>query len=78
MAKTIQIRDVPDHVHKTLRVRAAEAGLSLSDYVLKEVVRFAERPPIADVLRRASERSGGVPAKMIVAAIREGREGRRD
>ncbi len=37
MAKTIQIRNVPDDVHHTLRVRAAEADMSLSDYVLEEL-----------------------------------------
>ena len=77
MSKTIQIRDVPDDVHKTLRVRAAEAGMSLSDYVLQELVKVAGRPPIADVLRRAAERPGGVPVKTIVATIRAMRDGRR-
>lgn len=76
MAKTIQIRDVPEEVHRTLRVRAAEAGKSLSDYVLDELVRVAARPPIADVLRRASEREGGAPLQAIVAAVRSGRDRR--
>lgn len=77
VAKTIQVRDVPDDIHRTLRVRAAEAGMSLSDYVLHELVKVSERPPIADVLRRASARSGGLPAKTIVAAVRAARDGRR-
>ena len=76
MAKTIQIRDVPDEVHRTLRVRATAAGKSLSDYVLDELIRVAERPPVADVLRRASMRTGGVPLKTIVAAVRSGRDRR--
>lgn len=76
MAKSIQIRNVPDDVHKTLRVRAAEAGMSLSDYVLKEVIRLSKRPPIADVLQRASERPGGATIKEIVAAVRSGRDRR--
>jgi len=76
VAKTVQIRNVPDEVHKTLRVRAAEAGLSLSDYVLKEMVRLSRRPPIADVLQRASERPGGASIKEIVSAVRSGRDRR--
>jgi antitoxin FitA len=76
VAKTIQIRDVPEDVHRTLRVRAAASGKSLSDYVLEELVRVAERPAVADVLRRASGRSSGVPLKAIVAAVRSGRDRR--
>lgn len=74
MARAIQIRNVPDDVHRTLRSRAAAAGLSLSDYLLAEIVRVAERPPLADVLARAAARSGGVPTEEIVAAVRSGRD----
>src|SRR2546423_4909064 len=44
MARTIQVRDVPDDVHRTLRARAAAAGVSLSDYLRREMVRLAEPP----------------------------------
>lgn len=74
MSKTIQVRKVPDRVHRTLRARAAAVGVSLSDYVLGELVRVAERPPIADVLARAGARSDGVPPDEIVAAVRSGRD----
>lgn len=74
MAKTIQIRNVPDRVHRTLRARAAAVGLSLSDYLLDEIRRTAERPPVADVLARAATRSGGADVRTIVAAVRSGRE----
>jgi antitoxin FitA len=76
MAKTIQIRDVPEEIHKTLRARAAAAGKSLSDYVLSELVRVAERPALADVLKRASSRGINVPTKTIVDAVRSGRDRR--
>lgn len=72
--KTIQIRDVPDSVHHTLRERAARASLSLSDYLLAEVKRIAERPPVSDVLRLASTRSGGAEVEEIVEAVRSGRD----
>ncbi|MGH8875627.1 MAG: FitA-like ribbon-helix-helix domain-containing protein [Acidimicrobiia bacterium] len=77
MAKTIQIRNVPDGIHRELRARAARADMSLSDYLLEEVTRFAARPSIADVLLRASARPGGVSSsEAVVGAIREGREDR--
>jgi plasmid stability protein len=76
MTKSIQIRDVPDDIHRTLRARAAEAGMSLSDYLRAEIVRVAERPAIADVLQRAGERHGGVSPKEIVETIRSLRDER--
>jgi antitoxin FitA len=74
MGRNIQIRNVPDEVHRTLRARAAAAGQSLSDYLLTELVRVAERPPVADVLARAGTRQGGASTDEIVAAVRSGRD----
>jgi plasmid stability protein len=74
--KTIQVRNVPDEVHRTLRARAAAAGRSLSDYLLDELTRLADRPPVADVLARAASRSGGAPVKDIVDAVRTERDAR--
>jgi antitoxin FitA len=74
MGRTIQIRDVPDEVHATLRTRAAAAGQSLSVYLLRELCRVAERPPVADVLTRARARHGGAGTNDIVAAVRSGRD----
>lgn len=72
--KTIQVRKVPDHVHRTLRTRAAAAGVSLSDYALGELERVAERPPVADLLTRARARAGGSSSEAIVGAVRSGRD----
>ena len=74
MAKTIQVRDVPDDVHRELRARAAAAGTSLSAYVLGELKRVAERPRVADVLERAAGRAGGASGAAIVDAVRSGRD----
>lgn len=74
MAKTVQIRDVPDDVHRTLRARAAAAGMSLSDYLLDELRTIAERPPVADVIARAQARHGGASRDAIVRVIREMRD----
>jgi plasmid stability protein len=74
MSRTVQIRDVPDEVHRTLRARAAAAGQSLSAYLLAELTKVAERPPVADVLARAGARHGGAGTGQVVAAVRSGRD----
>jgi plasmid stability protein len=66
---------VPDDVHATLRARAAQAGLSLSDFLREELTGIARRPTVADVLARAAARQGGAPRSEIVAAIRAARDG---
>jgi plasmid stability protein len=67
--KTIQVRNVPDDVHRTLRTRAAAAGVSLSDFALGELERLAERPPAAEVLLRARSRPGGARSQDVMAAL---------
>lgn len=56
MAKMIQIRNVPDDVHRTLKVRAAEAGMSLSDYLREELIRRASMPTPEELVRRVRSR----------------------
>ena len=53
MSKMIQLRHVPDELHRKLKARAAMEGLSLSEYLLQEVRRVADRPTFAE-LRDAS------------------------
>ncbi len=73
----IQIRNVSDDVHRTLKVRAAQAGMSLSDYLLKELEKVAARPSRDEWLRRlAALPTVDVTTDEIVAAIREERDGR--
>jgi antitoxin FitA len=72
--KTIQVRNVPDDVHRALRARAAATGVSLSDFALGELERVAQHPPVADLLQRAGARAGGAQSAAIVAAVRAGRE----
>ena len=76
MSKNVQIRDVPEDVHRVLKSRAAAAGQSLSQFLLGEVTRIAERPPVGEVLRRADSRRDGVSVRDIVAAVRSGRDRR--
>ena len=50
MAKMIQIRNVPDDLHRTLKVRAAKMGMTLSDYLLSEIEQVAEKPTLQEWL----------------------------
>lgn len=52
MSKMIQIRNVPDDIHATLKSRAAKAGMSLSDYLTVELARIAELPTIEEISER--------------------------
>lgn len=56
MPRMIQLRHVPDELHRTLKARAALEGLSLSDYLLREVRRIAERPTLEELRRRLAGR----------------------
>lgn len=52
MPRMIQIRHVPDELHRALKTKAALERMSLSDYLLREVRRVAERPTSAEMRRR--------------------------
>ena len=55
MPKMLQIRNVPDDLHRRLKARAALAGLSMSDYVLREVRKSLARPTREEVFARMAE-----------------------
>jgi plasmid stability protein len=52
LGKMIQIRHVPDTLHRKLKARAATEGLSLSDYLLAQIRQIAERPTLAEMIER--------------------------
>jgi len=52
MPKMIQLRHVPDPLHRKLKARAAREGLSLSDYLLRQIEQIAERPTLKEMLDR--------------------------
>jgi plasmid stability protein len=54
MSKMIQIRNVPDDLHRTLKARAAKAGMTLSDYLLSEIELVAKKPTIKEWLEMVS------------------------
>lgn len=70
--KSIQIRNVPDDVHRVLRHAGCCGWVSLSDCAIQELERVAEHPPVADVLARAQSRAGGAHAQAVVATVRSG------
>jgi len=72
MSKMIQIRDVPDDVHRTLKVRAATEGISLSDYIKRDLEELAKQATLEDVFADARARGeSGITAEEIVADIRQ-------
>jgi antitoxin FitA len=56
MSKMIQIRNVPDEVHKALKIRAAKEGMSLSDFLRREVTRVAGTLSVREAIERARSR----------------------
>jgi antitoxin FitA len=76
MSVMIQIRNVPDAVHRRLKARAALAGMSLSDYLLVEIGRVAERPTPDEMRERLSSRPPVAPAVSPAEAVRAERDSR--
>lgn len=74
---SIQVKNVPDDVHRVLRRRAVEAGQSLQEYLLARLVDEARTPSLDEVLNRAGQRTGGrLPPAEAARAIRKERDSR--
>jgi plasmid stability protein len=69
----IQIRNVADEVHRQLKARAALAGMSLSEYLLRQLQLGLERPTREELLRRLRQRQPVDPGEPIAAAVAEER-----
>lgn len=74
--KMIQIRNVPDPLHRKLKSRAAQSGMSLSDYLLREIGRVAEVPTIEEMLDRIDSLPRFTQPVDIAAMIRKDRDSR--
>lgn len=74
MSKMVQIRNVPDALHRKLKARAADAGQTLSDYLLVELERLAARPTREEMLARIHGRKRVTLTTPAAAVIREERE----
>ncbi|MGH3848253.1 MAG: FitA-like ribbon-helix-helix domain-containing protein [Pseudonocardiaceae bacterium] len=70
----LQIRNVPEDVHRRLKSRAALAGMSLSEYALAELRRAAERPTRQEVLDRIAARRREDFRPSVAAVVRAERE----
>jgi antitoxin FitA len=76
MPKMIQLRNVPDALHRSLKARAAMAGMSLSDYLLTEIKEIAERPTLAELRDRLHARRPVSLTLNTARLVREEREAR--
>ena len=76
MSKMIQLRNVPDALHRSLKARAAMAGMSLSDYLLAEIKEIAERPTLAELRDRLHGRKAVTLSLDTARFVREEREAR--
>ena len=71
--KMIQVRNVPDEIHRELKVRAARKGVSLSDYVLELARRDVGRPTVEEWLARVREKTPVHSSVSSAEIILEGR-----
>ena len=76
MPVMVQIRNVPTDLHRRLKARAALAGMTLSDYLLHEMRRMAERPSVEELRARLQGRSTVAPSLSPARAVRAERDGR--
>ena len=73
MHKAIQIRDVPDDVHRRLKARAAREGRTLSELLRQELEEIANRPSLEEVLDRIQSREPVAGGEASADAVRAGR-----
>lgn len=76
MSRMIQIRNVPDDLHRAIKARAALEGMTLSDFLLAELKRLAERPSLRDLRMRLASRKPVAVSNPLVDILREEREAR--
>jgi len=74
--KMIQLRNVPDALHRSLKARAAMAGMSLSDYLLAEIKEIAERPTLGELRDLLRTRKAVTLALDTARLVREERDAR--
>jgi hypothetical protein len=72
----IQIRNVPESIHRRLKAQAAMSGKSLSDYLLAEIEKVAQRPTLQELRDRLEKREPVQPHPDPVSAVRQERDQR--
>jgi plasmid stability protein len=76
MPKMIQLRHVPDALHRKLKARAAMCGLPLSDYLIREARKIAEQPTPEEMRERLAQRAPYRGSRSPTEVIRAERDGR--
>jgi plasmid stability protein len=76
MSKMIQLRHVPDALHRRLKARAAIEGLSLSDFLIREARRIAERPTMEEIRSRLAGQASVRPRISPTQVLRAERDQR--
>lgn len=76
MPKMLQVRNLPDDVHERLVARAAQAGMSLSEYVGRQLRVLAERPTLEELALRAEDRSSTLSLAEAAELVRADRDSR--
>jgi plasmid stability protein len=74
MSRMVQIRNVPDTLHRKLKARAADSGQTLSDYLLAELERLAARPTREEMRARLHSRKRVTLKTPAAVVIREERD----
>jgi hypothetical protein len=72
----IQIRNVPDDLHRALKERAAREGTTLSELIMRELPRIAHRPSVEEVFERISKREPVLGGPSSADLVRAGRDSR--
>ena len=76
MGRMIQMRHVPEALHRKLKSRAAMEGLTLSDYLVREITKLADRPTMAELRDRIAQRSRVAVKTSPTKAVRAERDRR--
>jgi len=76
MPKMLQVRNVPDRVHRELKRRAARRGMTLSAYVLEELVRMEEELPFDEWVEEVRKHPRVRLRSSVADVVRQGRQSR--
>ena len=76
MNTMIQIRNVPQKLHRALKVRAAMEGVSMSQFILREIQKALERPSQQEILRQIAEQGPTYLSLPAAEVLREERGSR--
>ncbi|GMU69702.1 MAG: hypothetical protein AMXMBFR37_20340 [Steroidobacteraceae bacterium] len=76
MSRMIQIRHVPEDTHRRLKAQASLEGMTLSDYLLREVTRLSAQPTLEEIRSRLAQLPPVKTRVPVAAMLRQERERR--